>query len=373
MKISRYLSPQVYKSIFSGQKDVAIHDRAQEPDDLFSDIKDFTATTERLQPEKITTLLNEYFTEMSEIALAHGGTIDKFIGDAILIFFGDPETKGEAEDARACVRMAFDMQKRLAELNIKWRHGGIEIPFGVRMGINTGYCNVGNFGSSIAWTTRSSAPRPISPRVCRRRASPGRSSSATRPTRWFATSSPHSALAPIHMKGISRAVTAYAVKGLMDGEGKTAEIFSAHMTGVDLYLDPSALGARLGEGISRDLAGRVGRARQAGASRRVDGSSSKACVMRPGARVARVCPNSRACCRSAKCEGARREMIYEQRLYRAMPGRLPNLLARFQNHTLDLWERHGIRQAGILDDPDRQIQSGPLLHAGLGIAQGART
>ena len=84
---------------------------------------------------------------MSEIALAHGGTIDKFVGDAMLIFFGDPETKGDAEDAKACLRMAIEMQHRIAELNAKWRNAGIEHPFRVRMGINTGFCNVGNFGS----------------------------------------------------------------------------------------------------------------------------------------------------------------------------------------------------------------------------------
>ena len=66
----------------------------------------------------------------------------------MLIFFGDPETKGEAEDAIACMRMALDMQRRIAELNAKWRNEGIENPFRVRMGVNTGFCNVGNFGSS---------------------------------------------------------------------------------------------------------------------------------------------------------------------------------------------------------------------------------
>ena len=69
MKISRYLSPQIYKSIFSGQKDVTIHTERKKLTIFFSDIKDFTATTERLQPEQITALLNEYFTEMSTIAL----------------------------------------------------------------------------------------------------------------------------------------------------------------------------------------------------------------------------------------------------------------------------------------------------------------
>src|SRR6185503_14100035 len=115
---------------------------------FFSDIMGFTATTERLQPEQITLLLNEYFTEMSDIALFHGGTVDKFVGDAILIFFGDPETEGEVEDAQACVRMALDMQHRLEQLYVKWRSNGTEQPFRVRMGINTGFCNVGNFGST---------------------------------------------------------------------------------------------------------------------------------------------------------------------------------------------------------------------------------
>src|SRR6202140_1080003 len=137
LKISRYISPQVYKSIFSGEKDVTIHTERKKLTIFFSDIKDFTSTTERMQPEEITRLLNEYFTAMSVIALKHGGTIDKFVGDAILVFFGDPETKGAGEDAKACVRMAIEMQDRLAELNAAWRKGGTEHPFRVRMGINT--------------------------------------------------------------------------------------------------------------------------------------------------------------------------------------------------------------------------------------------
>src|SRR5262249_24127280 len=115
---------------------------------FFADIKDFTATTERLQPEEITLLLNTYFTEMSSIALKHGGTIDKFVGDSMLIFFGDPESRGTMEDAKACLRMAVEMQRGIAELNVQWRQEGTERPFRVRMGINTGFCDVGNFGSN---------------------------------------------------------------------------------------------------------------------------------------------------------------------------------------------------------------------------------
>lgn len=145
--LSKYLSPQIYRTIFHGEKDVAISTERKKLTVFFSDIKDFTATTERLQPEELTTLLNEYFTEMSSIAEAHGATIDKFIGDAIVAFFGDPISHGVVEDARACVTMAIAMQHRLADLERKWRRRGFEQPFRARMGINTGYCNVGNFGS----------------------------------------------------------------------------------------------------------------------------------------------------------------------------------------------------------------------------------
>ena len=62
---------------------------------FFSDIKNFTSTSENLQPEDLTKYLNEYFSEMTKIAINHGATIDKYIGDAVMLFFGDPETKGE--------------------------------------------------------------------------------------------------------------------------------------------------------------------------------------------------------------------------------------------------------------------------------------
>ena len=98
------LPPQLYRSLFSGDKDVVIATERKKLTIFFSDIVNFTATTERLQPEELTRLLNEYLSEMSAIAARHGGTVDKFIGDAMLVFFGDPDTKGVAEDAKAARR-----------------------------------------------------------------------------------------------------------------------------------------------------------------------------------------------------------------------------------------------------------------------------
>jgi adenylate cyclase len=146
-KLSKYLSPQVYSSIFTGQRSVEIASNRKKLTVFFSDIADFTATTDDLESEELTGLLNHYLTEMSKIALEHGATIDKYIGDAILAFFGDPETRGVKEDAMACVNMAIAMQTKMRELQFEWRDAGSEKPFQLRIGINTGYCTVGNFGS----------------------------------------------------------------------------------------------------------------------------------------------------------------------------------------------------------------------------------
>jgi adenylate cyclase len=146
-KLSKYLSPQVYKSIFEGRQEVKIASTRKKLTVFFSDIAEFTETADRLESEELTALLNHYLTEMSNIALKHGATIDKYVGDAILIFFGDPETKGVREDALACVRMAIEMQIRMSELQADWRKAGISKPLKCRMGIHTDYCTVGNFGS----------------------------------------------------------------------------------------------------------------------------------------------------------------------------------------------------------------------------------
>ena len=146
-QLAKYLSPQIYDSIFSGKQEVKIASSRKKLTVFFSDIVGFTETVDRLESEDLTQLLNHYLTEMSQIALDHGATIDKYVGDAIVIFFGDPETKGVKEDALACVKMAVAMRKRMHELEHIWRSSGIEKPLRCRMGIHTDYCTVGNFGS----------------------------------------------------------------------------------------------------------------------------------------------------------------------------------------------------------------------------------
>ena len=146
-KLSKYFSPQVYSSIFTGELDVNISTNRKNLTVFFSDIKGFTTITEKLEPEKLTEFITHYLTEMTDIAIAYGGTVDKYIGDAIMIFFGDPTTKGLREDAISCVSMALKMQEKLRLIRKKWKSFGITEILDVRMGIHTDVCTVGNFGS----------------------------------------------------------------------------------------------------------------------------------------------------------------------------------------------------------------------------------
>jgi class 3 adenylate cyclase len=147
-KYSSYLSPELARSIECGEINTAVNSSRKKLTIFFSDIQGFTQQTSKLEPEDLSILLNSYLEAMNEVIAKYNGTLDKYIGDAILVFFGDPHTKGLAEDARACGSMALEMQSRILELRNDWRKQGIADPLQVRIGITTGFCTVGNFGSS---------------------------------------------------------------------------------------------------------------------------------------------------------------------------------------------------------------------------------
>ena len=148
-RLAKYLSPQIYKSIFEEKQEAkSIHSR-KNLTIFFSDIIQFTDLTDTMEPEKLAKVINSYLSEMTTIAVKSGGTIDKFIGDAIMVFFGDPETEGEVQDALKCVEMAILMRQRVEELQKHWKKMGVTNGLGIRMGISTGFCTVGNFGSDL--------------------------------------------------------------------------------------------------------------------------------------------------------------------------------------------------------------------------------
>ena len=147
-RLAKYLSPQIYKNIFETESEHSNDYKRKKLTVFFSDIKGFTDLSDSLDPDLLAELVNDYLSAMTDIALKHGGTIDKFIGDAILIFFGDPESDGLKKDAAKCLSMAIAMQNKVTEIDKNWRENrGITEGLKVRMGISTGYCTVGNFGS----------------------------------------------------------------------------------------------------------------------------------------------------------------------------------------------------------------------------------
>ncbi|NCX87047.1 MAG: adenylate/guanylate cyclase domain-containing protein [Rhodobacteraceae bacterium] len=147
-RLAKYLSPQIYKNIFESDSEHTNEYKRKKLTVFFSDIKGFTDLSDSLDPDLLAELVNDYLSAMTDIALKHGGTIDKFIGDAILVFFGDPESDGLKKDASKCLSMAIAMQNKVAELDKSWREDhGIADGLEVRIGISTGYCTVGNFGS----------------------------------------------------------------------------------------------------------------------------------------------------------------------------------------------------------------------------------
>ncbi|MCH1411989.1 MAG: adenylate/guanylate cyclase domain-containing protein [Rhodobacteraceae bacterium] len=147
-RLAKYLSPQIYKNIFETESEQTNDYKRKKLTVFFSDIKGFTDLSDSLDPDLLAELVNDYLSAMTDIALKHGGTIDKFIGDAILVFFGDPESDGLKKDASKCLSMAIAMQNKVVELDRNWREErGIIEGLQVRVGISTGYCTVGNFGS----------------------------------------------------------------------------------------------------------------------------------------------------------------------------------------------------------------------------------
>ena len=145
-KLSKYLSPQIYESIFSGEQAVQLRTERKKLTIFFSDIKDFTATTDDLEPEDITFLVNDYLTEMSEIALKHGATIDKFIGDAVMVIFGAPKSMSTQEQRERSVSCGLAMQEKMQVFTKRCAEKGYP-ELSMRIGIHQGPAVVGNFGS----------------------------------------------------------------------------------------------------------------------------------------------------------------------------------------------------------------------------------
>ena len=142
---SRFMPEYVVKQLLENPDSFRLGGINQQVTVLFADIRGFTAISEKENPEKVVTLLNRYFSAMTEIIFEHGGTLDKYIGDGLMAIFGAP-TAG-AEDALNAVKAAVTMQKRLAQLNSElYAEGYGTIAIGI--GLHTGEATIGYIGSN---------------------------------------------------------------------------------------------------------------------------------------------------------------------------------------------------------------------------------
>ena len=143
-RLKRYLSPQLAESIVAGERDVTLAPSRKFLTTFFSDVRGFTSASERMEPEELIDELNDYLSEMTEIVFRHGGTLDKYVGDAVMVFFGDPIP--QHDHAERAVRMAFEMRDRMTNLQDRWQRRYHEA-FKIGIGIATGWVTVGDIGS----------------------------------------------------------------------------------------------------------------------------------------------------------------------------------------------------------------------------------
>jgi adenylate cyclase len=146
-RLKRFFSPQLAELIVAGGADDPLKTHRREVTVVFLDLRGFTAFAETAEPEEVMGVLREYHAEMGKLILAHEGTLERFTGDGMMIFFNDPVPV--PNPAERAIRMALMMRDRVAELITKWRKLGHELDFGV--GIAQGYATIGGIGFEGRW------------------------------------------------------------------------------------------------------------------------------------------------------------------------------------------------------------------------------
>ena len=213
----RYFAPDLARQIAGQDEEIQLGGAKRQVVVLFSDIRGFTSLSERMSPDQIASLLTEYFTEMVEIVFEHGGTLDKFMGDALMALWGAPIDR--EDDADRAVRAAVAMQRAISRLNSRWHQQGRQT-ISVGIGINVGDVFAGNIGSQrrLEYTVIGDAVNTAA-RLCSE-AGPGDILIALPLYRVLSQPPPVHSLPALPLRGKSQPVPVYSVEW---EEGKTAQ------------------------------------------------------------------------------------------------------------------------------------------------------
>lgn len=148
-ELRRFLPNQVAESLLAGALTSGDRFERRKVTALFADLVGFTDLSDSLEPEELAEVLNAYLREMTAVAVSHGGALDSFIGDGLMVIFGAPTSLDEGEQALAAVQTAIGMRSRMRELAGELSTRGLPGNLQIRSGINTGHCTVGVFGSDV--------------------------------------------------------------------------------------------------------------------------------------------------------------------------------------------------------------------------------
>jgi adenylate cyclase len=148
-ELKRFMPHQVAEGLLAGQLGTSEGFERRRLTLLFTDMVGFTDLSDSLEPEELSDVLNEYLQEMTAVAVAHGGTLDNYIGDGVMVIFGAPRRVDDQVQAWSAIQAAFEMKRRSEELAEAIRGRGIPADLRIRVGVNTGHCTVGVFGSDL--------------------------------------------------------------------------------------------------------------------------------------------------------------------------------------------------------------------------------
>lgn len=219
-ELKRFLPHQVAEGLLAGQLSPAEGFERRKLTLLFADMVGFTDLSDTLEPEELSEVLNEYLREMTAVAVSHRGTLDNYIGDGLMVIFGAPIFDEEAVQAWAAVRAAFEMKVRAEELTAAIRQRGIPADLRVRVGVNTGHCTVGVFGSDVLRAYKAVGFAVNVAARLQSEAEPGTVLVGFRTYALVKDRVRAEQREPLVLKGASRPVEAWEILGLVDASGE---------------------------------------------------------------------------------------------------------------------------------------------------------
>jgi adenylate cyclase len=212
-RLKRFFSPQLSELILAGDAEDPLKSHRREVTVVFVDLRGFTAFAETAEPEEVMGVLREYYAAMGEIILAHEGTLERFTGDGMMIFFNDPQPVPNPHER--AMRMAIEMRERVVGLVAAWRKRGFALDFGV--GIAHGYATIGAIGFEGRWDYGAiGTVTNLASRLCGE-AEPGQILISRRLLGLVEDLVDAEPVGDLTLKGFARPVSTYSVRALRAG------------------------------------------------------------------------------------------------------------------------------------------------------------